>query len=52
MPLAGLDPKLAGLKIVQISDLHYSPVVWARYLVQYVRWVNALEPDLSSSPAI
>src|SRR5947208_10751377 len=46
MPLAGLDPQLAGLKIVQMSDLHYSPVVWARYLVQYMRWVNELEPDL------
>jgi predicted MPP superfamily phosphohydrolase len=46
MPLTGLDPALAGLKIVQISDLHYSPVVWHRYLVQFVRWVNELEPDL------
>ncbi len=46
MPIAGLDPALAGLRIVQISDLHYSPVVWQRYLVQYVRWLNELEPDL------
>src|SRR5947207_6088372 len=46
MPLRGLYPALAGLKIVQMSDLHYSPVVWARYLVQYMRWVNELEPDL------
>ncbi len=46
MVLSGLDPQLAGLKIVQLSDLHYSPVVWARYLAQYVRWVNELEPDL------
>ena len=43
MPLHDLDPNLAGMKIVQISDLHYSPVVWQRYLVQYVRWVNELE---------
>ena len=34
------------MKIVQISDLHYSPVVWQRYLVQYLQWVNDLEPDL------
>jgi uncharacterized protein len=46
MPLAGLDPSLAGLKIVQISDLHCSPVVWQRYLVQYIRWVNELNADL------
>src|SRR4051794_23127822 len=46
MPLHGLDPHLAGLKIVQMSDLHYSPVVWQRYLIQYMRWVNELEPDL------
>ena len=46
MPLTNLDPAMAGLKIVQISDLHYSPVVWQRYLIQYLRWVNELEPDL------
>jgi predicted MPP superfamily phosphohydrolase len=27
---------MCRLKIVQISDLHYSPVVWRRYLIQYV----------------
>ena len=46
MPLDGLDPAMDGMKIVQISDLHYSPVVWQRYLVQYIVWVNELEPDL------
>ncbi|MDB5295237.1 MAG: uncharacterized protein JWO31_1220 [Phycisphaerales bacterium] len=46
MPLAGLDPAHANLKIVQLSDLHYSPVVSQRYLIQFVRWVNELEPDL------
>src|SRR3954466_14955017 len=46
MEMKGLDPALAGKKIVQISDLHYSPVVWARYLLQYIKWVNDLEPDL------
>jgi predicted MPP superfamily phosphohydrolase len=46
MPLANLDPALAGMKIVQISDLHYSPMVWRRYLLQYVQWINDLRPDL------
>jgi hypothetical protein len=46
MPLVGLDPALAGKRIIQISDLHYSPVVWQRYLIQYLAWVNELEPDL------
>ncbi len=46
MPLVGLDPAMVGFKLVQISDLHYSPVVWRRYLIQFVRWVNDLAPDL------
>jgi predicted MPP superfamily phosphohydrolase len=46
MPLRGLDPSLTGFKLVQLSDLHYSPVVWRRYLIQFVRWVNDLKPDL------
>ena len=46
MNMRGLDPAFVGMKIVQISDLHYSPVVWRKYLIQYLRWVNELEPDL------
>src|SRR3954466_205835 len=46
MPLKNLDAAFDGLKLVQISDLHYSPVVWQRYLIQYMKWVNELEPDL------
>ncbi len=46
MPLDNLDPAMEGMKIVQISDLHYSPVVWRRYLIQCLEWVNNLEPDL------
>src|SRR2546427_378152 len=46
MPLHNLAPEHEGMKIVQISDLHYSPVVWARYLIQYIRWINDLNPDL------
>lgn len=46
MGFDGLDPALSGLKIVQISDLHYSPMVWSRYLGQFMQWINELEPDL------
>lgn len=46
MPLIGLDPAYDGLKIVQISDLHYSPVVWRRYLNQHIQFINELKPDL------
>jgi predicted MPP superfamily phosphohydrolase len=46
MPMVNLDPAMEGFKIVQISDLHYSPVVWRRYLFQYIRWVNEIQPDV------
>jgi uncharacterized protein len=46
MPLTGLDPAFEGWRIVQISDLHYSPMVWQRYLIQYLAWVNELKPDI------
>jgi predicted MPP superfamily phosphohydrolase len=46
MPMKNLDPAFNDFKIIQISDLHYSPVVWARYLIQYVRWINEMDPDL------
>lgn len=46
MPVRNLHPDLQGLKLVQISDLHYSPMVWRRYLEQLLGWVNELEPDL------
>lgn len=46
MPLQGLPPALAGLRIVQISDLHYSPVVWGKYLSQHIEWINEIAPAL------
>lgn len=46
MPYSKLDPHFDGFRIIQMSDLHYSPVVWKKYLVQFIEWINALEPDL------
>ena len=46
MPLPDLDPAFEGFRLIQISDLHYSPVVWQRYLIQYIAWVNDLKPNL------
>jgi predicted MPP superfamily phosphohydrolase len=46
MPIPGLAPEFEGLRLVQLSDLHFSPVVWKRYLRQFVDWVNDLSPDL------
>lgn len=46
IPIAGLDPSLAGLRIVQISDLHVGPTIGYRYLRRVVRMANDLAPDL------
>ncbi|HEY0009159.1 MAG TPA: metallophosphoesterase [Tepidisphaeraceae bacterium] len=46
MTLRQLDPAFNGFKIIQLSDLHYSPMVWAKYLTQFMDWVNAFNPDL------
>ena len=46
MPMKHLDPAFEKFRIVQMSDLHYSPMVWKRYLEQFVGWVNDFEPDL------
>ena len=46
MSLNGLDPAFENFRIVQISDLHHSPVVWSRYLLQHIQHINELEPNL------
>ena len=46
MPLVGLDPAFVGYRIVQVSDLHYSPVVAKTYLRQMVELINRQRPDL------
>ena len=46
LELPGLDPKLEGLRIVQISDIHVGPTVRRAFVQDTVDRVNALEPDL------
>ncbi len=46
MPVAGLAARLAGARLVQISDLHVGPRVDAAYLVSALRRVAALAPDI------
>lgn len=46
MPLVGLDPAFEGYRIVQVSDLHYSPMVAKTYLRQMVGLINKQRPDL------
>jgi uncharacterized protein len=46
MPLVGLGTGFDGFRIVQISDLHYSPVVLRGYLRQMIDIVNRQSPDV------
>ncbi len=46
VPVTGLDPSLAGLRIVQISDIHIGNRMEGRRLDRLVARVNALDPDL------
>lgn len=44
MPIRGLPEGLVGRRIVQISDLHCSPLVRDSYLWQFMDWINDLGP--------
>ncbi|HET8551893.1 MAG TPA: metallophosphoesterase [Gammaproteobacteria bacterium] len=46
VPIEGLDPGLDGLRIVQLSDIHYGPIDRARWSTRVVAAVNALDPDI------
>src|SRR5688500_20400844 len=46
MPLINLDPNCAGLRMVQLSDLHHSPGVGQPDLIQSMRLVNELDADV------
>jgi predicted MPP superfamily phosphohydrolase len=41
----GLDPRLDGIRIAQISDVHLGPYMPPERIAGYVARVNALEPD-------
>jgi predicted MPP superfamily phosphohydrolase len=44
--IAGLDPSLDGLRIVQLSDLHLGTLLGRRWLEARIGQVEALRPDL------
>ena len=46
LPVTGLDQRLDGRTIVQISDIHLGTYMPAERVERYVERVNALEPDL------
>jgi len=46
VPIAGLHPDLAGLRIAQITDLHIGPILGRAWLDEVVSRVNQLRPDL------
>jgi predicted MPP superfamily phosphohydrolase len=46
VPIEGLDSRLDGLRIAQISDLHVGPTIGALYVRRVVALTNGLAPDL------
>ena len=46
VPIRDLPGPLAGLRIVQISDLHVGPTIKRDYVQRVADQVNALKPDL------
>ena len=46
VPVEGLDPRLEGVRIVQITDLHIGPTIRAAYIRRVVRAANDLGADL------
>ncbi|HVG08308.1 MAG TPA: metallophosphoesterase [Thermoanaerobaculia bacterium] len=46
LPVAGLPPELAGARMVQISDLHVGPRVSDEYLIDCLRRVAEIQPDI------
>ncbi|MFC1996211.1 metallophosphoesterase [Chloroflexota bacterium] len=46
IPIHNLAPTLKGLRIVQISDIHFKPIVTLNMVRKTVSIINSLQPDL------
>ncbi len=46
VPIAALPEALAGLKVVQLTDIHVGPTIGNGFIQQLVDKTNALEPDI------
>lgn len=46
VPVKGLDPRLVGFRIVQISDIHVGPTIGKGFVEAIVAKVNGLDADL------
>lgn len=44
--VAGLDPRLEGLRIVQLSDVHIGPTIKRSHIERLVALVNGLDADI------
>jgi predicted MPP superfamily phosphohydrolase len=44
--IVGLSPKLAGFRIVQVTDIHVGPTIGKDFITEMVRRINALDPDV------
>jgi hypothetical protein len=44
--IRGLHPDLAGLRIVQLTDIHHGPAMSLNYVREVIAATNALKPDL------
>ncbi len=46
LPIAGLSPALAGMRIVQLSDFHMSDKAMPPFFDEAIRAANDLQPDI------
>ncbi|MEZ4338156.1 MAG: metallophosphoesterase [Sandaracinaceae bacterium] len=46
VPIGALPEGLAGLRVVQLSDIHVGPTIGNGFIQQLVEKTNALEPDI------